>query len=215
MNVSSAEFDRSAPDLDSCPDESLPEFAFIGRSNVGKSSLVNLLLGRRELAKVSATPGHTKMINFYNINRTWRLVDLPGYGFAEVARKNREKFSESVAEYLSLRPNLAGIFLLIDSRHPPQKLDLEFVHWLGRCPAPFALVFTKTDKASPTRVQTNITAFLDSIAGTFDTLPEVFTSSSVKRTGRTELLAVIEKAVAAVPAAPETPKNPGNWPVAN
>lgn len=215
MNVSSAEFDRSAPDLDSCPDESLPEFAFIGRSNVGKSSLVNLLLGRRELAKVSATPGHTKMINFYTINRTWRLVDLPGYGFAEVARKNREKFSESVAEYLSQRPNLAGIFLLIDSRHPPQKLDLEFVHWLGRCPAPFALVFTKTDKASPTRVQTNITAFLDSIAGTFDTLPEVFTSSSVKRTGRTELLAVIEKAVTAAPAAPEAPKNPGNWPVAN
>ena len=197
MNVSSAEFDRSAPDLDSCPDESLPEFAFIGRSNVGKSSLVNLLLGKRALAKVSATPGHTKMINFYDINRTWRLVDLPGYGFAEVARKNREKFSQSVADYLALRPNLTGIFLLIDSRHPPQKLDLEFVHWLGSCPAPFALVFTKTDKASPTRVQSNITAFLASLAGTFVTLPEVFTTSAVKRTGRTELLAVIERAIVA------------------
>ncbi|HTH46184.1 MAG TPA: ribosome biogenesis GTP-binding protein YihA/YsxC [Candidatus Limnocylindria bacterium] len=212
MNVSSAEFDRSAPDLDSCPDESLPEFAFIGRSNVGKSSLVNLLLGKRELAKVSATPGHTKMINFYNINRTWRLVDLPGYGFAEVARKNREKFSEAVGEYLANRPNLAGIFLLIDSRHPPQKLDLEFVHWLGRCAAPFALVFTKTDKASPTRVQTNITAFLASLAPTFDTLPEVYTTSVVQRTGRTELLEVIGRAIAQAPAPVAAPKNPGNWP---
>ena len=196
MQISSAEFDRSAPDLDSCPDESLPEFAFIGRSNVGKSSLINLLLGRRELAKVSATPGHTKMINFYTVNRNWRLVDLPGYGFAEVARANREKFSESVGEYLSQRPNLGGIFLLIDSRHPPQKLDLEFIHWLGSCPAPFALVFTKTDKASETRVQANIKAFLDSLSGSFVTLPEVYTTSAVERTGLTELLAVIERALA-------------------
>jgi GTP-binding protein len=197
MQISSAEFDRSAPDLDSCPDESLPEFAFIGRSNVGKSSLINLLLGKRELAKVSPTPGHTKMINFYTVNRTWRLVDLPGYGFAEVARANREKFSESVADYLEHRPNLAGIFLLIDSRHPPQKLDLEFVHWLGTCPAPFALVFTKTDKASDARVQANSKAFLDSLAGTFANLPEVYTTSAVDRTGRTELLAVIERSLAA------------------
>lgn len=172
------------------------EFAFIGRSNVGKSSLVNFLAGKNDLAKVSATPGHTKLINFFTVNKEWRLVDLPGYGFAQVARANKSKFNEAVGDYLESRSNLAGVFALIDSRHPPQKLDLEFVHWLGRCPAPFALVFTKTDKVSATRLQENIALFQAAIARQFETLPEVFICSALKRLGRAELLGVIDQALA-------------------
>src|SRR6186713_3065586 len=123
MNITSAAFNCSAPDLESCPEVALPEFAFIGRSNVGKSSLLNALTGRKDLAKVSKTPGHTKMINFFTINNRWRLVDLPGYGFAHVARENKEKFNRAVNDYLVNRENLFGVFVLLDSRHPPQKID--------------------------------------------------------------------------------------------
>src|SRR5947209_9739621 len=130
MDISSAKFHGSAPDLDSCPDESLPEFAFIGRSNVGKSSLLNMLAGKGVLARVSPTPGFTKLINVFTINQTWRLVDLPGYGFAQVARKDRTQFNEAVADYLKHRPNLCCVFALIDSGLAPQKIDLEFVQWL-------------------------------------------------------------------------------------
>ena len=132
MNISSAIFDRSAPDLDSCPDESLPEFAFIGRSNVGKSSLLNMLAGRNGLARVSPTPGFTKLINIFTMNKTWRLVDLPGYGFAQVARKDKSKFNRAVNDYLRHRANLCCVFALIDSGLPPQKMDIEFVEWLTR-----------------------------------------------------------------------------------
>src|SRR3990172_9149022 len=158
MHILSASFDRSAPDLDSCPDESLPEFAFIGRSNVGKSSLLNMLSGKGDLARVSKTPGFTKLINVFTMNKTWRLVDLPGYGFAHVARKDRSKFNQAVNEYLQHRTNLCCVFALLDSGLPPQKIDLVFVEWLARHAVPFVLVFTKTDKVSPTKVRANIAA---------------------------------------------------------
>ncbi len=203
MHISSAIFDRSAPDLDSCPDESLPEFAFIGRSNVGKSSLLNMLAGQQGLARVSPIPGFTKLINIFTMNKTWRLVDLPGYGFAQVARKDRSQFNQAVADYLEQRTNLCCVFALIDSGLPPQKIDLEFVKWLATNSVPFVLVFTKTDKISPTKVQTNIEAFTDHISGWFEKLPEIFTCSATARQGRDELLGVIETAMAEAQAESE------------
>jgi GTP-binding protein len=197
MNISSAIFDRSAPGLDSCPDESLPEFAFIGRSNVGKSSLLNMLSGKRDLARVSPTPGFTKLINVFTMNKTWRLVDLPGYGFAQVARKDRSQFNQAVADYLQHRANLRCVFALIDSGLPPQKIDLEFVAWLVSNSVPFVLVFTKTDKLTPSTVRTNIQAFTDRISGWFEKLPEIFTCSAMTRQGRRELLGVVEAAMTA------------------
>ena len=208
MNISSAIFDRSAPDLDSCPDESLPEFAFIGRSNVGKSSLLNMLSGKRDLARVSTTPGFTKLINVFTMNKTWRLVDLPGYGFAQVARKDRSKFNRAVNEYLQHRTNLCLVFALLDSGLPPQELDLAFVEWLARNSVPFVLVFTKTDKASPTKVRANIAAFMERISGWFEKPPAIFTCSAKTEQGRQELLGVIAEAMAAIrAAAKQAPQN--------
>jgi len=203
VNISSAIFDRSAPDLASCPDESLPEFAFIGRSNVGKSSLLNLLAGQRGLARVSPTPGFTKLINIFTMNKTWRLVDLPGFGFAQVARADRTLFNQAVNDYLLHRPNLCCVFALLDSGLPPQELDLNFVEWLVRNAVPFVLVFTKTDRGTPEAVAANIAAFTASIAGWFEQLPEIFQCSSTTGQGRSELLAVIGATLAAGPAAAE------------
>lgn len=199
MNISSAIFDRSAPDLDSCPDESLPEFAFIGRSNVGKSSLLNMLAGRDGLAKVSPTPGFTKLINFFVVNKTWRLVDLPGYGYAKLARKDKALFNRAVNDYLKHRPNLCCVFALIDSGLPPQGIDLEFVEWLTRNTVPYVLVFTKTDRRNGVEVQANIDAFTGSIAGWFEKLPAVLRCSSTSGQGRGDLLGVIEETLAAGP----------------
>lgn len=209
VNISSAIFDRSAPDLDSCPDESLPEFAFIGRSNVGKSSLLNMLAGREGLARVSPTPGFTKLINFFTMNRSWRLVDLPGYGFAQVARQDSSRFNAAVAGYLEHRPNLCCVFALIDSGLPPQKLDLEFVEWLVNHSVPFVLVFTKTDTVKPAVVQQNIQAFCDRISGWLEKLPEIFTCSSTRRAGRSELLGVIEAAMVEVGSGSESAPTEG------
>lgn len=197
VNISSAIFDRSAQNLDACPDESLPEFAFIGRSNVGKSSLLNLLAGKQGLARVSAMPGFTKLINTFTMNKTWRLVDLPGYGFAQVARQDKAKFNEAVADYLQNRPNLCCVFSLIDSSLPPQKIDLEFVEWLIDSSIPFVLVFTKIDKVNEATVQANIEAFTGRISGWCERLPEVFTCSATARHGRRDLLGVIEAGIAA------------------
>jgi GTP-binding protein len=219
MNISSAIFDRSAPDLDSCPDESLPEFAFIGRSNVGKSSLLNMLAGRNGLARVSPTPGFTKLINIFTMNKTWRLVDLPGYGFAQVARKDKSKFSRAVADYLQHRANLCCVFALIDSGLPPQKMDIEFVEWLTRHSVPFVLVFTKTDTVTAATVQKNIQAFTDCISGWFEKLPAIFTCSAIAKHGRTELLRVIEESLTEAQAESEEPPQdavlpPGDLPAA-
>lgn len=196
MNISSAIFHCSAPDLTACPDESLPEFAFIGRSNVGKSSLLNVLAGKDGLARVSPTPGFTKLINFFTMNKTWRLVDLPGYGFAQVARQDKAKFNHAVAEYLRERPNLCCVFALVDSGLPPQELDLEFVGWLIDSSIPFVLVFTKTDRVKPAQVQANIAAFTSRISEWCEQLPQIFTCSSKTRNGRRELLGVVESAIA-------------------
>lgn len=191
MHILSALFDRSAPDLDSCPDESLPEFAFIGRSNVGKSSLLNMLAGKEGLARVSPTPGFTKMINFFTINGNWRLVDLPGYGFAQVGSRHKSRFTQAVADYLEKRGSLICIFALVDSQLPPQPNDLDFIQWLAGISAPFVLVFTKTDRSGPDKVVANIAAFQQAISDWFETAPPVLTCSSKTGQGRSELLRLI------------------------
>ena len=198
VNISSAIFDCSAPDLDSCPDESLPEFAFIGRSNVGKSSLLNTLAGELGMARVSTTPGFTKLINIFTVNKSWRLVDLPGYGFAQGARKHRVRFNKAVAEYLEHRTNLCLVFALIESGLGPQQIDLEFVEWLVRHAVPFVLVFTKTDKVSAATVQANVAAFTDHISAWFEKSPAGFTCSTKTGQGRHELLGVIDEQMAAI-----------------
>ena len=200
MEISSAIFDCSAPDLDSCPDESLPEFAFIGRSNVGKSSLLNTLAGKDGLARVSPTPGFTKLINIFTMNKTWRLVDLPGYGFAAGAKRDSARFNHAVAHYFKQRTNLCLVFALIDSGLEPQEMDVEFVEWLARNVVPFVLVFTKTDKVTPATVQANIAAFTQRIAGGFEQLPAIFTCSATTGQGRQELLGVIGESMAAIQA---------------
>ena len=209
MHISSAIFDCSAPDLASCPDESLPEFAFIGRSNVGKSSLLNMLAGEQGLARVSTTPGFTRLINVFKMNKTWRLVDLPGYGYAHLARKDMAQFNEAVADYLQHRPNLCRVFALIDAGLPPQKIDLEFVHWLALNAIPFVLVFTKTDRVKPAKMQGHIAAFNAGISEWCQPLPPTFTCSATTRQGRGELLALIQEVVVAVqgefPAAAPAP----------
>jgi GTP-binding protein len=209
VNISSAIFDRSATDQDSCPDESLPEFAFIGRSNVGKSSLLNMLAGKGILARVSTTPGFTKLINFFTMSKTWRLVDLPGYGYAEGSRKHVSQFNRAAANYIKHRPNLCCVFLLIDSGLEPQPIDLEFVQWLASHALPFVIVFTKTDRGTPEEVAANIAAFKERIGGWFEKLPEIFQCSATTGHGRSELLGVISKIVDAGPAEEETtPKKP-------
>jgi GTP-binding protein len=187
--------------LDSCPDESLPEFAFIGRSNVGKSSLLNMLAGEQGLARVSPTPGFTKLINVFTMNKCWRLVDLPGYGFAEGARKDSARFNRSVNDYLQNRPNLCLVFALIETGLDPQDIDLEFVEWLVRRAVPFVLVFTKTDKVSAAIAQTNIAAFTHRISAWFEMPPAVFTCSATTRQGRPELLGVIADEMTAIDTA--------------
>jgi len=196
VKIRSATFHSSAPDLASCPDSDLPEFAFIGRSNVGKSSLINMLAGKDGLAKISGTPGKTRLINFFTINGRWSLVDLPGYGYAKVGRKERGDFSAFVADYLQRRPNLLGTFVLVDSRLSPQKIDREFLHWMVGSGLPFAIAFTKIDKLSGPELQKNIEVFLRSMSEISDELPEVVASSSKLGRGRTEILALIASAIA-------------------
>lgn len=192
VNTSSAIFTGSAPNLEACPDESLPEFAFAGCSNVGKSSLVNLLVGKRDLARVSPTPGHTRHLNFYTINGTWRLVDLPGYGYARVERSERGRFSKSVMDYLENRPNLQCVFALVDSSLPPRSHDLEFQEWLIDNAVPFVLVLTKSDKTPPAALEANIEAFKSHIAQWSESLPEILVCSSVALEGRRALLNLID-----------------------
>ena len=198
MNTVSAKFQTSAPDVASCPVSELREFAFIGRSNVGKSSLLNMLAGVKSLAKVSATPGHTQLINFFPVNNAWTLVDLPGYGFAKTTGADRDRFQEMIAGYLTGRTNLAGVFVLIDSRHPPQQIDLEFVQWLIGESVPFALVFSKADLVKPSLLEKHAELFIEKIASSCGELPRVFTTSAETRSGRRELLAFIGEALAGV-----------------
>lgn len=196
MKITSAEFKVSAPDLRSSPEWNRPEFALIGRSNVGKSSLINLLSGRRDLAKVSGTPGKTQLINFFLINGAWALVDLPGYGYAKTSQDRRADFSETVAEFLAGRVNLRCVFVLIDSRLAPQAIDLDFLRWLESKEVPYALIFTKTDKQSASRSRAAIAAFSEALRSWRSELPPIFTSSAETGAGRTEILAAIAAAIA-------------------
>jgi len=197
MKITSAEFEISAPNLRACPRLPLPEFAFIGRSNVGKSSLLNLLAERRDLARVSDLHGKTRLINFFTINARWRLVDLPGYGYAHVAKSERADFNEAVADYLEGRENLLHTFVLIDPRLEPQRIDLDFLGWLAGTGVPHALVFTKTDKQSAQQTRQSVERFLQAarepLAGTE---PQVFLTSSTTKHGRRELLRFIAEKLA-------------------
>jgi len=198
MKIISAEFDRSTPDVKGCPQWNRPEFAFIGRSNVGKSSLINMLVERRDLAKVSGEPGKTRLINYFIINTNWCLVDLPGYGFAKTTQVQRTGFNDAVADYLEQRENLRCAFVLIDSNLPPQPIDLEFVKWIGNASVPFVLVFTKVDRQSITSAEKNVAAFKKALSAFWgDELPGAILCSAKTKVGRNDILAVIQESLKA------------------
>ena len=193
MKIDSATYLISAPSVELCPESTLPEYAFIGRSNVGKSSLVNMLTGNSRLAKTSATPGKTMMINYFLINGRWHLVDLPGYGFAKRSKKEQEKFQQMISGYVLHRQQMTCLFVLVDSRHEPQRIDLDFIQWLGENEVPFALVFTKGDKLGKTKLGANVAAYLRALSEQWEELPPHFVTSSVTRAGRDELLDYIQQ----------------------
>jgi GTP-binding protein len=195
MKITSAVYLTSSVSLDGCPETQLPECAVIGRSNVGKSSLINLLTGQPSLARVSSKPGHTQMINYFTINKAWHLVDLPGYGYAKVSKDKRNKFTTFITDYLLGRDNLRATFVLIDGSLPPQQIDLDFTHWLIGGRVPFVLVFTKADKVSPQRLEENIQHFTTAMKDFCDNSPMIFTASSRKRTGQQELLHYIRQLI--------------------
>lgn len=192
MIIHQAKFIKSSSSLKECPVTDLPEYAFIGRSNVGKSSLINMLCGNKGLAKISATPGKTRCINHFLINERWYLVDLPGYGYAKVSKKMREDFDKSLSGYLKGRDNLYCVFVLIDSRVPPQNSDLDFLNRLGELQIPFAIIFTKTDKISQKEMHQNIQNFKDEMLKTWEHLPNCFCSSSLLKRGKEDILEFIE-----------------------
>jgi len=188
-----ANFVVSSPDVGQCPKGELPEYAFIGRSNVGKSSLINALCHNPKLAKTSQKPGKTLLINHFLIDNAWHLVDLPGYGFAQAGKTQREKLRRMIERYCLLREELTNLFVLIDCRHEPQKIDLEFMNWLGEQGVPFSIVFTKADKLGKDRLAANIEAYKQTLLETWEELPPIFVTSSEKNTGTEELLDYIEK----------------------
>jgi len=193
MIIKEAEFVISCTDIDKCPKSKLPEYAFIGRSNVGKSSLINMLTGRNFLAKVSVKPGKTRVINHFLINKDWYLVDLPGYGFAHASKVDRQKWEQFIRKFLLHRENLFCIFVLIDSRHEPQRIDLDFMEWLGEKEIPFVIVFTKTDKLSKTKMSQFELEYAEKLMETWAETPQMFISSSETGLGRDEILDFIER----------------------
>ena len=193
MKIKSAEFVISNTDIDKCPKERIPEYAFIGRSNVGKSSLINMLTGRKSLAKTSGKPGKTQLINHFKINDNWFLVDLPGYGYAKVSKKNRSIFAKFIYEYLEKRENLICTFVLVDSRHEPQKIDMLFMEWLGQNQIPFVIIFTKMDKLSSSQLNKNITKYKTEMLKTWEDIPQTFRSSAESGLGKSEILKFIEQ----------------------
>ena len=192
MEISNAEFIVSNTDVKKCPPGHLPEYAFIGRSNVGKSSLINMLTGRKGLAMTSATPGKTMLINHYLINDSWYIVDLPGYGYARRGMKGQEQIRTIIEDYILEREQMTNLFLLIDSRLEPQKIDMEFMEWLGENGIPFSIIFTKADKLKGGRLKMNINAYIRELRKQWEELPPYFVSSSEDRMGRTEILDYIE-----------------------
>lgn len=193
MLIKSAEFIISNTDFQKCPQDGKPEYAFIGRSNVGKSSLINMLTNRKGLAMTSSTPGKTLLINHFLINNAWYLVDLPGYGYARRGKEGREKIRLLIEDYILGREEMTNLFVLIDSRHEPQQIDLEFMEWLGENGIPFAIVFTKADKLGSGRLNQNIINYKEKLLESWEELPPIFVTSSEKGEGRDELLDYIDK----------------------
>ena len=195
MIIRNAEFVKSSASLKECPKPDLPEYAFVGRSNVGKSSLINMLCMNGSLAKTSATPGKTRLINHYRINDNWYLVDLPGYGYAKVSKNMRRDFDQTLFNYLTKRDSLYCVFVLIDSRIPPQANDMAFLNRIGELRIPFAIVFTKTDKTTQKQLNGNIKAFHSKMLNLYEELPPCFYSSSTTRHGREEILDFIHQSI--------------------
>lgn len=193
MQIKSAEFITSNSDVAQCPDKNLPEYAFIGRSNVGKSSLINMLTGRKNLAKTSGRPGKTQLINHFLINDEWYLVDLPGYGYARVSKKAKKTFQKFITQYFEKRRQLVSAFVLIDIRHEPQKIDMDFMLWLGENGVPFSMIFTKADKLKASEIEKNITEYQRQMLEYWEELPVFFTTSSPKGIGKDEILDYIEQ----------------------
>lgn len=191
MEIRSAKYLVSSPRAENCPEPTMPEYAFIGRSNVGKSSLINMLTRQSKLAKTSASPGKTQMINHFLINEEWYIVDLPGYGYAKVSQKQRASFQKMIEDYMTKRENLMTVFVLIDSRHKPQQKDLEFINQLGEWGVPFNLIFTKADKSSQKEAAKNVRNFIETMKQEWEFIPRSFLTSAVKFMGRKELLEYI------------------------
>lgn len=192
MDITTSKFVISNSKVEDCPNSQLPEYAFIGRSNVGKSSLINMLTGRKNLAKVSGKPGKTRLINHFLINEKWHLVDLPGYGYAKVSKKEKKVFQKFITDYFKKRKQLVNAFVLIDSRHEPQPIDLEFMQWLGVNAIPFSLIFTKTDKLKPQALDKNIIHYKSVLMEYWEELMPIFLSSSKDKTGKDEILVYIQ-----------------------
>jgi GTP-binding protein len=192
MKINTAEFIISNSEVDKCPKDFLPEYAFIGRSNVGKSSLINMLTNHKKLAKTSAKPGKTQLINHFLINKNWFLVDLPGYGYAKVSKTTKAKFQQFITDYFEQREQLVCAFVLVDIRHEPQKIDVEFINYLGESGIPFALIFTKADKIGKTIVQKNVAAYKkDLLANDWEEMPPYFITSADSQVGKDEVLQYI------------------------
>ncbi|MBO4820583.1 MAG: YihA family ribosome biogenesis GTP-binding protein [Prevotella sp.] len=192
MEIKTSTFTQSSATLDQCPRDNKPEYAFIGRSNVGKSSLINMLCNHKGLAKTSSTPGKTLLINHFFINKEWYLVDLPGYGFAKRSKSMRQKIQNMISSYILMREQLANVFVLVDIRLEPQKIDLDFIDWLGNSSIPFSIVFTKADKLSLQKSNENVNKYLEVLKETWEEFPPYFVTSSENKRGREEILAYID-----------------------
>lgn len=192
MKIKSADFIISNTDVSKCPKDRIPEYAFIGRSNVGKSSLINMLMERKDLAKISGKPGKTQLINHFKINDSWFLVDLPGYGYAQVSKSKRKSFQSFIEQYFLRREQLVCTFVLVDSRHDPQKIDLEFMRFLGENQIPFCIVFTKADKLGSSKLNKQIVSYKKKLLNTWETAPTSFVTSSSNGFGRDEFLNFID-----------------------
>lgn len=193
MKITTSEFTVSNTDVKKCPQTGLPEYAFIGRSNVGKSSLINMMTGRQALAKVSGTPGKTQLINHFLINKSWYIVDLPGYGYAKVSKSVKSKFQSIITDYVLQREQLVVLFVLVDCRHEPQKIDLEFMEFLGLNDIPFSIIFTKADKLKPSELENNMNRYKQRLLQDWVELPPIFVTSSANATGKEEILDYIEQ----------------------
>ncbi|AZB21211.1 YihA family ribosome biogenesis GTP-binding protein [Kaistella haifensis] len=191
MVIKTAEFVKSSGKWQDCPEPNLPEYAFIGRSNVGKSSLINAMLNHKDLAKTSQTPGKTQLINHFIINESWYLTDLPGYGYARVSKSMRRDFEKIITNYIQNRKNLVNLFVLVDVRHTPQKIDIEFIEWCGENGVPFSIVFTKSDKLKPNAILTNVEDYKTELLKTWEDLPEIYVTSAEKKFGGDEILKFI------------------------